>query len=521
MAWMQIEITSEKENGNGYYYASLNLPATKIQIENAKQQARYFDSETLYREISIYESTWVNLENVRMDTTSIEELNFLAKRMDSLSREEMIGFEALTEKYFSQSEENNLASVKDLINLTYGLDRLHILSSITNLEELGSFVVENDLRTDLQDIPDAALKYLDYEAIGNEQQDIDEGFFIEEHYIVTNGYEYPEVYDGEHIPQTEEFENAVFRLLVSKAPENDPSEVMDGARWLELPIGIDELHEFAEKLGADSIQDCVYYDFQSGIPQIDEDIFDSMEKIESLNIVANEYLMLTEGNRVLFKAIIEAENIGSLEDMQSVFERLQKYEFCAEDEDADEFFRRYLAYHAPTDFDTKWLEEVSSHDDAQKLLKALGAKATNYGIVSACGRSLYENVAFPTTSEETVNKEQYELIEVCGQKALFSNGHIPNSEVPDGMYRYDFREDVTGDDIYFAGIEPNVSVNHAGSCITKEPIDFGDDGYIQFSYDTEPNFLGEEMTVEEFADTDFSNDEDIDDEPIQTGGIKL
>ena len=40
MAQIQIELTAEKENGNGYFYASLNLPATKMQIENAKQQAR-------------------------------------------------------------------------------------------------------------------------------------------------------------------------------------------------------------------------------------------------------------------------------------------------------------------------------------------------------------------------------------------------------------------------------------------------------------------------------------------------
>ena len=46
---------------------------------------------------------------------------------------------------------------------------------------------------------------------------------------------------------------------------------------------------------------------RSGIPQIDEDVFDSMDDIETLNIIANEYLMLPEAKRVLFKAVIEAE----------------------------------------------------------------------------------------------------------------------------------------------------------------------------------------------------------------------
>lgn len=339
-------------------------------------------------------------------------------------------------------------------------------------------------------------------------------------YVALGNYGFPEPYDGEHIPQTEEFENAVFRLLVSRAPVKDPSEVLNSAHWLELPIGIDELHEFAEKIGAGNIEDCVYYDFQSGTPQINEDVFNSMDDIEMLNIIANEYLMLLEAKRVLFKAVIEAENIGNLEDMQSVFGRLDQYEICCEDENPDEFFKRYLAYHAPTDFDTKWLEEVSSHDDAQKLVKALGAKVTNYGIVSAYGKSLYENVAFPTPQSES-HADDFELMEVCGVKAIYADRRIDDSEVPKGMYHYDFREENGADDVYFGAIEKDVKVDHAGSFITKEPLDLGTDGYVELEYDTEPNFLGEFMTAEEFANTDFPEYEKVDDEPIQTGGMKL
>ena len=34
--------------------------------------------------------------------------------------------------------------------------------------------------------------------------------------------------------------------------------------------------------------------------------------------------------------------------------------------------------------------------------------------------------------------------------------------------------------------------------ITKEPIDFGKEGYISFTEETSPNFTGESMTLEEF-----------------------
>ena len=461
MAQIQIELTAEKENGNGYFYASLNLPATKMQIENAKQQARYSDSDTLYRDISVYESTDISLDNVRLDTTSIEELNFLAKRLDSMSRQEQIVYEALTGNYFFDKDSNDLVSVKDLINLTYGLDSVPVVQNIFDLEELGRFAVENDFITDLEEVPDSVLKYLDYVVIGQEQRDKDDGYLVRGCYVALGNYGYPEPYDGEHIPDTGENEDAVFRLLVSSAPVENPSEVMDNAQWLELPIGIDELHEFAEKLGADSIEDCVYYQLQSGIPQIDEDVFDSMDDIETLNIIANEYLMQSYDNRALFKAIIEAENIGSLEEMKRVFEVLDRYSLCYQDENADEFFKRYLAYHAPTDFDGKWFEKISSHDDAQKLLEALGAKVTNYGIVSACNRSLYENVDFPTPHSESESYD-FELMEVCGVKGIYVDRRIDDSEVPDGMYRYDFREGKGVDNVYFGSIEPEVKIDHAG-----------------------------------------------------------
>ena len=129
-------------------------------------------------------------------------------------------------------------------------------------------------------------------------------------------------------------------------------------------------------------------------------------------------------------------------------------------------------------------------------------------------------MAFPTLQPES-HTDVFELMEVCGVKAIYADRRIDDSEVPKGLYRYDFREGKEADDVYFGAIEKDVKVDHAGSFITKEPLDLGTDGYIELEYDTEPNFLGEFMTAEEFANTDFPEDEEVDGEPLQTGGMKL
>lgn len=97
--------------------------------------------------------------------------------------------------------------------------------------------------------------------------------------------------------------------------------------------------------------------------------------------------------------------------------------------------------------------------------------------------------------------KKYEMIEVCGQPALFSNARIPDSAVPEGLYRYDLQ--YGEEDLLDGSIEPNVYVDHGGSILVQQPFEFGKKGYIQLDEDSSPCFTGEEMTAEEFAVTNF------------------
>lgn len=84
--------------------------------------------------------------------------------------------------------------------------------------------------------------------------------------------------------------------------------------------------------------------------------------------------------------------------------------------------------------------------------------------------------------------EKLDVIEVLGAKALFSNGRLMPEEIPEGLYAYDLRESDNGN--RFVSIEPKVAVNHGGTVLMKEILDFGERGYISFDEDSDPNFLG-------------------------------
>ena len=120
------------------------------------------------------------------------------------------------------------------------------------------------------------------------------------------------------------------------------------------------------------------------------------------------------------------------------------------------------------------------------------------------------------TAYVNIENESYQLIELFGKPALFSNDRITPKDIPEGLYCYDLRHSDDGD--RFCSVEPKVAVNHGGSVITDIPLNFGDEGYIPFSEDTELNFLSEDLTLAEYMNGEF---EQSDSHEQTAGGMQL
>lgn len=430
---MRLELSAENPVHGGYYYAELLLPAADYEIKDAMQRTRAVGRENTV-EVSILECDILpELQDIRLDTFSLDELNFLAKRLSFLPNEELPVFYAVTEQIFNDADENPV-SIKDLINCTYSLDTVPVAHNVSNLAELGRFAFENELLSDLEGIPESAVPFLNAEQIGRVQQKNDNGVFDGRLYIPTVHYDRPEIYDGVTLPD-EESSDFVIRLLVSGTPEHIKGDPVDRAIWLNLPMASDILANYAAAFNEADIGDCVYYDFESVIPQITSEMFGSMSDVQTLNKLAAEISIMSEAEQVKFIAILDAENMASIQDVLNAAQNLWRYKFTDMPDTADTFFKKYIFENTSTEFDSKWLENLLSRNEADKLL----------------GR--------------------------------------------------------------FCSIEPKVGVNHGGTVLMRDILDFGESGYIPLDEDTEPNFLGDEMTPSEFAE------EEVQDETLQMGGM--
>lgn len=511
---MRLELSAEKALNGGYYYAELLLPAADYEIKDAMQRTRAVGRENTV-EVSILECDILpELQDIRLDTFSLDELNFFAKRLASLPDEELPVFYAVTEQIFNDADENPV-SIKDLINCTYGLDTVPVAHNVSNLAELGRFAFENELLSDLEDIPESAVPFLNAEQIGRVQQKNDNGVFEGRLYIPTVHYDRPEIYDGKNLPE-EEAENSVFLLKVGSYPKHSFSAGTPALYDLRLPADSDKLFNITRACGEPEINLCFCYEFYSSVPQITSDIFESMEEIDELNSLAQRITRMSEAEQVKFKAILDTENTASIQDALNAAQNLWRYEFTAEPDTADAFFKKYILENTSTEFDSRWLENLLPRNEADKLLGRIGAAVTDYGVISARNGHLFKPVPYdePEAKElktQAMTEEKLDVIEVLDRRALFSNGRLMPEQIPEGLYAYDLRHSDDGD--HFCSIEPKVGVNHGGTVLMRDILDFGESGYIPLDEDTEPNFLGDEMTPSEFAE------EEAQDEAMQMGGM--
>lgn len=515
---MTIELVTEYEGLDGYYYADLDLPAEDYAIRDALQKARAVLRQDGYQEISILNCYLLpGLSDVRLDSPTLDKLNFFAKRLDSLNDEERLALLAVAPRILPEHPEGELVSMKDLINMTYGLDTVMIASNVGNDEQLGQLVIEEEMNEDVASVPDNALYLLDRKQIGKLYRESEEGAYVNGFYVTAGDYEMPEVYDGRTLPHEEASHWFAFRLEVAEAPVNSANETEGSAEWISLPTKKEKADEIAKRHNEACIEDCVYYGFESSVPQITSEMFGDMADFDTLNTLAQRMAELSPLEQVKFKAVLSANPPKDTQAALDTLKQLDRYELSYDSDSAGVFFKDYLRYFMDSRFDSRWLDTLLTQNEGELLLQKLGAAETPYGVISACGRSLYEIVPFdePETKElktQTLTNEKLDVIEVLDRKALFSNGRLMPEEIPEGLYAYDLRHSDDGN--RFVSIEPKVGVNHGGTVLMKEILDFGESGYISFEEDTDPNFTGLSMTPQEFADEELEENQEF-------GGMQL
>lgn len=405
-----IELCTENLYGTDYHYANLKLPATEGQIEDAMQIARAIGREE-YIQISVISCPRLpELMDTRLDSPTIEEMNFFAQRLEKLPENQLIGLNALFETQKEAGEYEDGVVIKDLINMTYDLEGLVVVAGIANDRELGEMVKANEMEPYLKDMSDEMVNMLDSEKVGLKFREAECGVFRNGYYVARLGYDWPEVYDGKTLPEPDRqtIGGGFITMKVAQSGNPDPFEAEKNSVLMGLPIDRAKADEIAQSLGEKCIEDCVYFDFQSPLSWLDDELYGDTQIFDKLNDVASTYELLSPDDRVKFKAVSESVQCKDLDTAKGIMNNLNRYQMSHYTDSYASYAREYMQLKLPTEFDTSILERCNLGNLGRELCDRLECVKTVYGVVSKEGGQIFATVRPVEDEEEQMDIDEAE-----------------------------------------------------------------------------------------------------------------
>ena len=278
------------------------------------------DTKQIVSEVVDFESLSL-LEGKQVD---LDEINFLAKRLDSLTKLEL-------DKFSVVAQMEGLDEPKDFINLTYNLNRYTLIQNIGDMTAVGRMhTLTRELAIPADDSRDA-----EYAKIGRELIASNKGKWTEKGLLFFND-DIPEekIYNGETFPCFDYDGNCSLGVGI---------KFLNAEEYVYLPCEETAIKKALARLGVENTNHCklsVHFD------RIDNNrlatlLFNSVEgeDIYDVNNLAKELEDLTEMDK--FLAVVEYAETENIKEMALIAKNLDEFEYV-ENVDSDYEFGEYL-----------------------------------------------------------------------------------------------------------------------------------------------------------------------------------
>ena len=204
---------------------------------------------------------------------NLDELNYLASKLDEMSESEYAQFQAGMEMG------DHCGSLQEIINLTENLDCYEVYPDIHDYDDLGRYYIEE---LDVMQVPEHLQNYIDYEAYGRDVALEENGTFTDQGYVRDTGDSFHEYYDGERGSIPDEYRVMTFQ---DDLPEEEKSEwAMDIAFDMDEFFCQNDPQYAAEHPEAHAAKEELYENLMAGrISALDE-------KLAALGQTQEDYL---------------------------------------------------------------------------------------------------------------------------------------------------------------------------------------------------------------------------------------
>ena len=250
-----------------------------------------------------------------MLTVNVEELNYLAKRLESFDTGEAAQFQAMAHKL-------ELFEPKDLINLTFCCQQATVITDFSDLAAIGRDHYMN-LHGGSASVDE--LNKLDGKGTARQLIESGSGTITPYGVVYDNGMKLEQIYDGRFFPCYYYEPNAITVAVTSKAEPEDTEHIT----WLYLPMEQEEIDRALLRGGITDSADVRLRLEDSQLPNEVDVLLDmKYENLSDLNELAGATDGLSKADMEKLGAVVTLAEPKSAAQIKNLAESLDLFDFA-------------------------------------------------------------------------------------------------------------------------------------------------------------------------------------------------
>ena len=278
------------------------------------------------------------LKRTEMLTVNVEELNYLAKRLDSFDTGEAAQFQAMAHKL-------ELFELKDLINLTFCCQQATVITDFSDLAVIGRDHYMN-LHGGSASVDE--LNKLNGEETARQLIENGSGTITPYGVVYDNGMKLKPIYDGQFFPCYFFGPNPITVAVTAKSEPEDTEHIT----WLYLPMTQEEIDRALQRAGITDPADVRLRLEDTQLPDEVDVLLDmEQESLADLNALAQAAEALSSDAIKKLGAVVALAKPQNAEQVKNLVENLDLFDFAPGAHSPAEYGKHMIQRSGHFDYD--------------------------------------------------------------------------------------------------------------------------------------------------------------------------
>jgi hypothetical protein len=275
--------------------------------------------------VTSIEGSYPILKRLEKVAINVDELDYLAKRLESFDKNEIAKFQGVAESrgYFD---------MVDLINLTFCCQEVTVVRDFSDLRAIG-----RDHYMDIHGgVTETELRTIDFQKIALNLILNEDGKVTPYGVIYENGMRLEHLYNRRHFPDYDYYGDTI--MVMEMTDRNEP-ENSDEITWLYLPMEDCQIERSMLRAGIDSFADMRLRFDRCEMPSNLSDLLTGGENLRDLNAMCASFQALDKGNRKKLEAVAWMASPSNIMEVKNLIEQLDLFDFVPGVSSAEEYGR--------------------------------------------------------------------------------------------------------------------------------------------------------------------------------------